>query len=382
MKALRVVLAVAAGAALGVGLAWLVVRHLIFAPVVATVTAPAAAQPEAIAPRIPFLANRDLPDGTWLLLVPRASGEAEGDDGPDFHVIRDTAALRAAADRVWVADDQAARDRLGLLSILFLSPSIPDDRFATLLFPDGRTEEIRAFQARRDPGDATPTHDLAGLDALAEPARYRSETFDTAAAYPARMDEVQRAPDLFFLDPPLPPAASLGFPTTSTLQFPSLLLPAAEVTPERIETERQRVADLFAATFGPPGPDYAPLNITEVPCWAPEVRVVATDSPVMVNDAPVVIDGFAALTLSATLHANDDLLDRIAAAADVFAPAVQVDPGFDAAFAASLTAALPGADPADHLAFVDCWQSALAATAPARNGQSLIYYAIATDGAP
>jgi hypothetical protein len=337
----------------------------------------AAATPVAeVSTRKAFLAGRDLPDGTWLLLTPRAFGG--GDDGPAFRVIRDTAALRAAAPTVWVEDDQDARTRVVLLSIAFLSPGVPDESFATLLYPDGRQEQITAYYDLMADA-ATPRSNLGNLMALSSPVLARNALLQDAVAYDALVTQVAQDPDLFFLDPPWKPDFYPVYPIEAGISFPSLLLKATELTDQRVKEEIARVLPAFAATLGAPGPGYDLTYITQDFCETPEVWHVGRAAPVMIGDQPLTLPGFALLTVTAKLSATPEIMARLSDVAPAFAPPAQTDPAADAALVAALAAHVPGANPADYRVRNDCWTRELAVSWASPNGVSPQYFEIVTD---
>jgi hypothetical protein len=337
---------------------------------------PTASSVAEASTRKPFLVGRDLPDGTWLLLTPRAFGG--GEDGPAFRVIRDTAALRAAAPTVWVDDDQDAKTRMVLLSIAFLSPGVPDESFATLLYPDGRQEQITAyFDHMADP--AKPRSNLGDLLALSSPVMARNALLPDAAAYDALVAQVAKDPALFFLDPPLKPDFYPVFPIEAGISFASVVLKATDLTDARVEADIARVVRAFAATFGPPGPGYAEPYISRNYCEAAEIWHVGRNAPVMIGDQPLVVPGFAILTLTANLSVTPEIVARLPDVAPAFAPAIPTDPAAAAALIGVLAAEVPGADPADYRVQNDCWVPEITVSWAWPSGISPQYFEIVTD---
>jgi len=328
--------------------------------------------------RVAFLAGQDLPEGTWLLLTPLAFGGHGDASGPDFRVIRDTAALRAAAPRVWVENDDAAKLRLLLLATVFLSPPANgfDDEFARLVFPDGRTQSVTAFHPAMQDGMTAPPHDLAGLLQIAEPVFARLVPVYRTTDYADLVARIGADPDMFTLQPLPPVDLSLAFPVESELLFPSLLMRDTDVTDARTEQETARTQARFADMFGPPGRDYLPFVPVASVCGPPAVMDAASDMPVLVDGEPLVVPGFSAMSFAATLYSGALLPDRIDAAAPGFLLGEQGSAAFDAAFAALLQQKLGATDTDDYFVNLDCWAGALQAFWPRENVGYVSYYRV------
>jgi hypothetical protein len=340
----------------------------------------APASPDAAeTKRLYFLRDTDIPDGTKLLLTPRVLDDDTRPDAPDFLVIRDAAALRAVADKVWVANDDAALLKLLVLGLLFMSfpgNGGPSQEFATLLFPDGTQTSVFAYHPDTADGGAPP-HDLAGLDRLAEPAFEQTASANTVAAYVDLIARLSADPDVFFLFPPDPDPPDLDHPLLSELMFPTLLLAEADATETRIQAEIARTEAAFRERFGPPGPQYAPFEVYHSPCLWPPYVTDNSGTPVTVGDGLLNLEGFVPIPLHAQLASDQTLIDQIALAAPDFDPADRIDPGLDAAFNALIADTFgAAANPADYVLQIDCWTAELQAFWPVENLGHVSYYQI------
>ncbi len=334
------------------------------------------------AERLHFLRDIGIPDGTLLLLSPIAFGGAPRPEAPDYLVIRDAAALRAVADKVWVANDDAALLKLlalGMLSLSFPGNGRPGQDIAALLFPDGTQGWVSAYHPAVADTGALP-HDLAGLDRLALPAFEQTASAGGKAAYADLLARLGADPDVFFLSPPDPAPPDPDFPLRSELMFPSLLLAEADATEARIEAEIARAETAFRTRFGPPGARYAPFEVSHSPCLWPPYVTDLSGTPILIGDGLLTLPGFVPVPLHAQLASDQALIDEIALAAPDFDPADRIDPGLDAAFNALIADNLgASADPANYVLQIDCWTAELQAFWPVENQAHVTYYRIGQD---
>ena len=330
-------------------------------------------------PRSYFLADIDIPDGTWLLLAPSAwvqDGETLTDADPAYYVIRDTDLIRQGADQIWY--DTGKEGELGMLalSMVFLSPPAngTSREFAVLRLPDGSARWFTYSILGTAGTGGLPPHDLANLLEAADPV-FQHDLLVGRADYDALAKRITTDPAIFTFDPLPPPDPMLAYAQRSDLIFPSVILPLGEMTEERIASEKAEAKQRFSAQFGPPGQGYADFTLLRQNCPPPQITD-ANGTPVLVKGAPLILPGFATLTLQATLYSDATLPDRIEAGAEAFGPYHHPGEVLDTALANVLTANLGAVNPDDYSISIDCFSAELQAFWPQDNTQYLSYFEI------
>jgi hypothetical protein len=382
MRTRHLVLIAGAVVALGflaAGLAYVHVIKTLFVDFPTSIVADIGTPPDAPATpeRIAFLADADLADGTALVLWP-AAYSAEGAEGPEARVVRDTAALRRVADQVWVQTDDAERTRMLLLSVVFMSPpgTGVDQRFASIVRADGSATDIGVFSMTRP----IPS-DLAGLIDLSAPAALRTANFDTAADIAAFRDRLASDPGLV-LAGPLPDPALLSRDVEADLMFPSILRPSAAMDDTAIRAEETRLATRFADLFGPAGGAYDAFQVEGQRCDPPMIGPLGQDTPRADGPPWVPLPGWEAASFGATLRADDALPDTVNAGARDFAADFIAPPELDAALVAALRPTQGEVNPDDWQINLDCWNPRLTAFWPREIVASVPYLEALPGGAP
>jgi hypothetical protein len=362
---------------------WYLTRPVPPAPLTVPAAAPAPLADVVQNPRQYFLRDSDLPDGTWLLLAPAAFlGRTPTDDDPAFRVVRDTALLRDVASQVWYDNDDSNRGELLLLSFVFMSPpaNSTDGDFAYLVRPDGQIERWTYFIPASQGQGKGPLRDLGPLVAASEPVFYQSSWVATRAEYDTLVAQIAAEDTLLTLEPLPLPDPHLGFSRRTFVQFPSLILPTAEMTEARIAAETAAAKALFTERFGPPGESYEPLALSDGNCEPPVLFDPVNDVPIWINDAIVELPGFSTLTLEGWVYADLAFANRMVANAQAFGQAV-VPPAFDAAFAALVADKLGAVSVDDYKLVISCFSEGFQADFQEDNTQYLGYYQIGAGAA-
>lgn len=346
-------------------------------------SSPAAKTTAPKSPRKYFLKDRQLADGTWLLLAPSAFRQGEPSDlDPAFRVVRDTDLLRASATQVWYDNDDSKRTENLLLSFIFLSPPANslDADFAFLRNTDGTGENFTYYIPSAQGMGKGPASDLGKLVAASEPVFEQTAWVATRKDYDDLVAKIAAKEDLFVLGPIPVPNPQLGFARKTFLRFPSLVLPTSELTEARIAAEITKVTVQFEAIFGPPDERYDPLRLMPAQCEPPVIANPENEAPLLANDAIVELSGFSTLTLEAWLYSDTALADAAPSKAAEFGTAF-LAPDLDRAIVTLVAEKFGSLPPEQYILSISCFAQELDAGWTEENVQPITFYQIGTDKA-